>query len=55
MTSSPSNYYSSDPTNTGLGRWTSARTIRTGIRVIPSSNIVVKSGTVTLGCIPGKT
>jgi len=44
-----------DPTNTTNGRWTSARTIRCGIRIIPSANITVKQGTITYGCIPGKT
>jgi hypothetical protein len=51
----PTNYYSNDPANTTTGRWVSARTIRCGIRIIPSANITVKQGTVTFGCIPGKT
>lgn len=42
VASSPTNYYSPDPCNTTTGRWTSARTIRTGIRIIPSANIVTK-------------
>lgn len=55
VSSSPTNYWSADPANSTTGRWVSARTIRCGLRIIPSANITVKQGTITFGCIPGKT
>lgn len=51
----PTNYWTPDPANTTNGRWISARTVRCGIRIIPSANITVKQGVITFGCIPGKT
>lgn len=52
---SPVNYFSSNPSSTGSGRWVSARLISCGVRLIPSANITVKAGTLTAGMIPGKT
>lgn len=53
--SGPVNYWTSNPADTGNGRWISARLVSCGVRIIPSSNITVKSGTLTAGIIPGKT
>lgn len=54
-TSNPVNLWNNNPYNTVGGRWTSARVVRCGIRVIPSSNITVKSGILTAGVLVGKT
>jgi hypothetical protein len=42
VNNSPTNYYTDAPTSTSGSRWLSARTIRCGIRIIPSANITVK-------------
>lgn len=52
---SGTNYWTVNPADTGNGRWTSARLVSCGVRIIPSSNITIKSGTLTCGIIPGKT
>jgi len=49
-----SNYWDPDPTSTS-GRWTSARLIACGIRLIPVGQELYKAGTCTAGIIPGMT
>jgi hypothetical protein len=39
---SPTNYFTSNPMSTGSARWTSARTVSLGVRLIPSANITIK-------------
>jgi len=37
------------------GRFTSFRVVRTGIKIMPVSNITVRQGVLTIGMVPGKT
>jgi len=54
VASNPANLWSPNAYTTGGQRWTSARVVRCGLRIIPTANITVKQGVLTAGVLPGK-
>jgi len=55
ITTNPSPLWSENPFTNGAERWTTARVVRVGLRVIPSANITIKQGMLTAGILPGRT
>jgi len=53
VASNPVNLWSPNAFVSSGERWTSARVVRCGIRIIPSANITVKAGVLTAGILPG--